>query len=89
MLATNISGQQPVPVEAIRLVLERGVHLDQVNGLGQTFGDVIAPVRAAHEIANPLHFTTLKCLCAQVIRKHRVPFGGLVPATLHAFIARH
>ena len=76
-------------MEAIHLVLERGVHLDQVNGHGQTFTDVIAPVRPVHEIANPLQYTTLKCLCAQVIRKHRLPFSGLVPYTLQPFIMRH
>lgn len=79
----------PCPAPAVLALLERGAHLDQVNQAGRSFAQLLQPDQALHELVNPVHFTTLKCLCARVVQKHRLPFSGQIPLTLHPFVLRH
>ncbi|EFX74179.1 fem-1-like protein [Daphnia pulex] len=80
---------QPCPSSAVSLVLQRGGHLDQVNLQGRSFAQLLENVQPIHEVVNTLQFTTLKCLCARVIRQHRLLFNGLVPQTLQPFVLKH
>lgn len=80
---------QPCPSSAVSLVLQRGGHLDQVNLQGHSFAQLLENVQPIHEVVNTLQFTTLKCLCARVIRQHRLLFNGLVPQTLQPFVLKH
>ncbi|KZS14041.1 Protein fem-1 B [Daphnia magna] len=80
---------QPCPSSAVSLVLQRGCHLDQVNLKGQSFAQLMQKVQPIHEVVNTLQYTSLKCLCARVIRQHRLLFKGLVPQTLQPFVLKH
>merc|ERR1719400_1076493 len=73
--------------EIMELLLRNGGHIDVRNVQG---------VRPSHLLAaNPAsavcitRFTTLKCLCAQVISNNKVPFKGEVPEVLETFIEAH
>jgi len=73
--------------EMMELLLRHGGHIDVRNVQG---------VRPSHLLAgNPAstvcitRFTTLKCLCAQVISNNKVPFKGEVPEVLETFIEAH
>lgn len=79
---------RPCPPALACTLLERGAHLDAINGAGQTFQQLLKG-QPLHEIVNPLRYTTLCCLAAQVVRKHRLPYKGSIPVSLEAFVAQH
>lgn len=79
---------QSCPSSAVQVILQRGGHLDQVNLQGLSFADLLKS-QPIHQVINSLQFTTLKCLCARVVRQQRMRFKGLVPLTLEPFIQKH
>jgi len=73
--------------ELVELLLGNGAHIDMKNSLG---------VRPSHHLAlNPAssvsitRFTSLKCLCAQVITKNNLTYKGEVPEVLENFVEAH
>ena len=83
---------------AVQLLLDAGAHLDQANDEGITPLNMLkrvqliiakqnlAPDPYLHSLCDT--FFPLQCLCAQVIRKHRIPFEHL-PPVLKSFVEKH
>lgn len=70
------------------MLLARGAHLDARDGQGRTFQDLLQG-QELHHIVNPLHYTTLSCLAARVVRENHIPFRGHIPASLEDFVLHH
>ncbi|XP_018905041.1 protein fem-1 homolog CG6966 isoform X2 [Bemisia tabaci] len=78
----------PIPVDLVQALLKAGAHLDYVNHAGETFKDLLAG-QPLHQLVNELHFTKLSCLAARVIRQHKIPFEGEMPACLESVVTNH
>lgn len=72
----------------VSTLLDHGAHPDAVNSAGYSFPQLLKG-QAIHEIVNLLKYTTLCCLAARTIVKHNIPYKGIVPATLEAFVQKH
>jgi ankyrin repeat protein len=72
----------------LQLLCNAGAHLDYTNALGETPIDT-----ALNSNTNQLLKTktelSLKCLCARLIQKNRIPFHETVPTLLIKFVERH
>ncbi|KAK7873054.1 hypothetical protein R5R35_000340 [Gryllus longicercus] len=79
---------RPCPPALVTVLLNRGAHLDAINSSGQTFQQLLKG-QSIHEIVNPLKYTSLSCLAAQVIRKNKLLYKGIVPVSLESFIEQH
>jgi len=84
-----LAQSQPCPSSAVKVLLQRGGHFDQVNSQGQSFVQLLEEAQPIHQVVNPLHYTTLKCLCARVVRRHRLLFNSSMPSTLQPFVLKH
>lgn len=74
-------------VEMVQTLLSHGAHLDQRNNANKTFEE-LAKVKLS-TLVDPMPHTSLKCLAAQIVSRHKVNYHGLVPATLESFIQLH
>lgn len=72
----------------VHALLTAGGHLDTKNHDGKMFQDLLKN-KAVHEIVNPLKYTNLQCLAAQVIRKEGIPYIGLTTPNLAEFVSLH
>lgn len=72
-----------------RVLLDNGAHLDAVDGTGRTFAQLLAGGQQLHKLLNPLPYTSLACLAARSIRRHKVPYRGVIPISLEAFVQQH
>uniref|UniRef100_A0A1B6E6C9 Uncharacterized protein n=1 Tax=Clastoptera arizonana TaxID=38151 RepID=A0A1B6E6C9_9HEMI len=79
---------RPCPPKLVNTLLMHGAHLDTIDKQGKTFKDLLQ-TQELHEIVNPIHFTKLSCLAAQVIRRHGIKFKGEIPAHLDEFVMLH
>jgi hypothetical protein len=79
---------KPCPPALAKALVEGGAHLDLVNAEGRTFSQLLQGQKV-HELVNPVKYTTLQCLAARTINKHRLPYRGLIPVSLEAFVAAH
>lgn len=79
---------QPSPRDLAQTLLEHGAHLDIKNAHGETFESLLEN-KKIHEIVNPVKYTTLKCLAAKTIQKHRIKYDKQVPESLYKFIESH
>lgn len=74
-------------MELVQTLLNHGAHLDQRNGANKTF-EQLSKVKLA-SLVDPMPHTTLKCLAAQVVSRHKVEYQGIVPQPLEQFIQLH
>lgn len=74
-------------VELVQALLRNGAHLDQRNSENKTFED-IAKVKLS-TLVDPMPYTTLKCLAAQVVSRYKLKYQDEVPASLEADIQLH
>lgn len=79
---------QPCPRVLAQTLLNHGAHLDTKNANGETFESLLENQKI-HQIVNPVKYTTLKCLAAKTIQKHRIKYENQVPASLYQFIESH
>ncbi|KDR11983.1 Fem-1-like protein, partial [Zootermopsis nevadensis] len=79
---------KPCPPELICTLLDHGAHPDAVNSAGHSFPQLLKG-QSVHEIVNLLKYTTLSCLAARTIVKYNIPYKGIVPVTLEAFVQKH
>jgi len=94
--ARNESKSTPLHVAAnpynfysplVQLLLDHGAHLDQPNRAKDCPSVLIAN--------NPMNticllsYTSLKCLAANTVVKHSIPYKGQIPATLETFVKFH
>ncbi|XP_018573079.1 protein fem-1 homolog C [Anoplophora glabripennis] len=74
----------------IKLLLEYGAHIDQPNATGKTPRDAILEIsRQSSSEIHILNYITLKCLCATVISKNKIPYKNQIPRTLENFLKLH
>ena len=82
-------GNSNEPEEAlVNLLFARGAHLDFVNALSETALDIASSPKIAALIRARMQIS-LKCLCARLIRKNRVPFEGRLNKPLEKFVELH
>ncbi|KAF7273235.1 protein fem-1 homolog CG6966 isoform X2 [Rhynchophorus ferrugineus] len=79
---------QPCQPQVIRELLEHGAHLDQTNKSGSTFFSLLKNQRP-HEVIDVMRYSSLKCAAAKVIRQFRIPYKGVIPEALEAFVEKH
>ena len=104
--ATDEDGQSPLFYlsharffngTAVRLLLNAGAHLDQLNEKGTTPLDNLKSLQlqlARKNLSDPYldslcnTFFSLQCLCAKAIRQNRIPYQNL-PPDLKTFVTKH
>lgn len=94
--ATNDKGSSPLFMasqdllfkeEIVEVLLKAGGHVDQVTASGDRPSRNLRLNPKCH--ISILSYTSLKCLAARVIQKHRIPYAGEVPKHLEAFVKMH
>jgi len=80
----------PCDQSVFQLLLEKGSHVDFCNNKGET------PLQLLKQISpsvcskiNLLKYISLQCLSAQVIKKYKITYAGLVSPSLEAFVNSH
>jgi len=81
---------KPVKPAVIQTLINSGAHFDNVNYDKKSFFQLIKgqPLCEVFQIANPVRHTSLKCLSARVVRRHKLDIDVL-PATLVNFVTQH
>lgn len=73
--------------DVVESLLRYGAHIDQRSVDGVQAYRLLAEVTECN--INPLQYMSLKCLAAQTVIQHRIPFRGEVPIVLEDFIDLH
>ncbi|BES95022.1 sex-determining protein fem-1 [Nesidiocoris tenuis] len=79
---------RPTP-ELTKALLDAGAHLDAIDGWGRTFEKLLPPDIHLSKLCNVVEHTSLACLAAKVLRKHRLPYLGQIPRSLESFVVCH
>ena len=76
--------------EILQVLIDGGSHDDFVNSDGKTPLDM-AKTDVAHVILSERRnlVKDLQCISAKAVRKHRIPYTGVVPVLLEEFISMH
>ncbi|KAJ8917884.1 hypothetical protein NQ315_010798 [Exocentrus adspersus] len=74
----------------IRVLLDHGAHIDQPNAAGKTPREAIVEIskHSSSEI-HILNYMSLKCFCAAIISKYKIPYRNQIPKTLENFVKLH
>ncbi|KAM3960417.1 LOW QUALITY PROTEIN: protein fem-1 homolog CG6966-like [Aphomia sociella] len=81
---------KPCPAEVVTALLAAGAHLDTVNYDGDTPERLLqAAQQSLSALVNPLRHTTLRCLAARAVKRHRLPYRHVLPHCLHAVVITH
>ncbi|XP_033634894.1 protein fem-1 homolog C-like [Asterias rubens] len=72
--------------EIMRLLLNHGAHIDSRNQDGKTFLDLMGDDLCD---VSQINYTTLQCLAARTIMKHKIRFKGIIPQRLEEFVKVH
>ena len=76
--------------EIVLALLKGGAHLDTLNNSSQTFESLRANRhQQIHQVVNSVQFTSLQCLCARSLRRHRIPYENTLPRTVSKFVDLH
>lgn len=73
--------------DVIRVLLERGAHIDRGNLKGDQPHKLLAAISEC--TLNPLQFISLKCLASRKIKELKIPYIGEIPVILEEFIRLH
>ncbi|XP_028672430.2 protein fem-1 homolog A [Erpetoichthys calabaricus] len=76
-------------LDIMRMLIEYGAHFDATNSLRKTASDLLDEKATARNLMHPLNHITLQCLAARAIEKHKLPYKGLIPEEMEAFIELH
>jgi len=87
LAAETVDAVHPAALDIVKLLLDSGSHIDCVDGSGLTAIDVLGPEMALK--IDPVRRQTLQCLCARVIKKHRLKYKGLTPFCVSDFVDHH
>ncbi|XP_059621409.1 protein fem-1 homolog CG6966 [Phlebotomus argentipes] len=79
---------RPCPASLAQTLVDHGAHLDAKNADGDTFESLLQG-QQLRELVNPVRHTTLKCLAARTIQKHKIAYRDEVPRALNEFIECH
>lgn len=77
------------PNDILLLLLNAGTHLDRVNNEGKTALELISVnAKATTSVIMPLHFISLKCLAAKVVKRNKIRYRD-TPKELRLFTDSH
>lgn len=79
---------KPAKPLLVQTLLDAGVHLDAVNSEGKTFESLLKG-QSIHEVINPMRFTKLQCLAAQVIKREGINYSEALFPQLERFVDMH
>ncbi|MBN3319972.1 FEM1A protein, partial [Atractosteus spatula] len=75
--------------EIMNVLIEAGAHFDATNSQRKTAYELLDEKATAKNTMHPLNHITLQCLAARAIEKHKIPYKGLIPEEMEAFIELH
>ncbi|NP_937788.2 protein fem-1 homolog C [Danio rerio] len=75
--------------DIMKLLISGGTHFDSTNALQQTACDLLDHTQLAKSLIQPINHTTLQCLAARAIIRHRLVYRGSIPERLEAFVLLH
>ncbi|XP_068213437.1 protein fem-1 homolog A-like [Palaemon carinicauda] len=79
-----------VPGDMLEALLKAGAHLDMKNAQGHSFESLRASRgQKLRQLVNPVHHTSLQCLAAASIRRHGIPYKGVLDKQLERFVDFH
>ncbi|KAG9343247.1 hypothetical protein JZ751_014227 [Albula glossodonta] len=84
----HISAANGCP-EIMSMLVQAGAHFDATNAQRKTAYELLDEQNGGRHGLNPLNHTTLQCLAARAIEKHRLPYKGLISEEMEAFIQLH
>ncbi|MGH0185691.1 UNVERIFIED_CONTAM: hypothetical protein FKN15_034294 [Acipenser sinensis] len=76
-------------LEIMSVLIEAGAHFDATNSQRKTACDLLDEKATTKNLMHPLNHVTLQCLAARAIEKHKLPYKGLIPEEMEAFIELH
>ena len=98
MNATDAIGNTPLHIFALNcgvhdpaildFLCQHGAHLDQANIRGETAIDLAEDLIVIDWFKSRVRYS-LKCLCAQVIRKNHIPFQDRITESLVTYVQKH
>lgn len=75
--------------DIMNLLISSGSHFDSTNAFQQTACDLLDAKELSRNVIQPINHTTLQCLAARTIIKHRLNYRGNIPEKLEAFVLLH
>jgi ankyrin repeat protein len=72
----------------ICLLLNAGSHIDTANAQNKTASDLYKGGKM-YQVINPINYTSLQCLAAKVIRKHKIEYKTHLTPKLANFVSMH
>ncbi|XP_068233416.1 protein fem-1 homolog A-like [Palaemon carinicauda] len=76
--------------EIIDTLLSAGTHFDTLNGKGKSFASIMADLgKDITDFVDPMLHSSLQCLAANCVRKHRIPYKDTLSPVLSQFVDSH
>ncbi|KAJ8278962.1 hypothetical protein COCON_G00060280 [Conger conger] len=75
--------------EVMGALVRGGAHFDATNARRRTAHELLSERCASRHALRPLAYVSLQCLAARAIERLRLPYKGLVPEDMEAFIELH
>ncbi|KAJ8374511.1 hypothetical protein SKAU_G00050910 [Synaphobranchus kaupii] len=75
--------------EVMGALVRAGGHFDATNAQRKTAYELLDERCAGRHALQPLAYVTLQCLAARAIERQRLPYKGLIPEEMEAFIELH
>nr|XP_004655025.1 protein fem-1 homolog A [Jaculus jaculus] len=70
-------------------LIEAGAHIDATNAFKKTAYELLDEKLPAKSTMQPFNYLTLQCLAARALDKNKIPYKGVIPEELEAFIELH
>ncbi|UJR32823.1 hypothetical protein I4U23_020285 [Adineta vaga] len=83
-----VSNASALDKTIIELLYTAGAHMDCVNALGETAMDIVLNSNIKELLQTKVKFN-LKCLCARLIQKNKIPFHDKIHISLIKFVEKH
>ncbi|KAM4888584.1 protein fem-1 homolog A [Thomomys bottae] len=84
----HIAAQNNCPA-IISALVEAGAHLDTTNAFRKTPLELLAGEMLATGALQPFNHVSLQCLAARALHRNKIPYKGIIPEDLEAFIELH
>ncbi|XP_068213425.1 protein fem-1 homolog C-like [Palaemon carinicauda] len=86
----TLGKHRKVPGDMLEALLKAGAHLDMKNAQGHSFESLRASRgQKLRQLVNPVRHTSLQCLAAASIRRHGIPYKGVLDKQLERFVDFH
>ncbi|XP_070347862.1 protein fem-1 homolog A [Equus asinus] len=84
----HIAAQNNCPA-IMNVLIEAGAHMDATNAFKKTAYELLDEKLLAKSTIQPFNYVTLQCLAARALDKNKIPYKGVIPEELEAFIELH